>query len=560
MIHQDYLDELLSALRKERMDKTELSRLKIRLCSKYRIKEMPSDIEILMSLEGKEMESLKKYLQTKPVRSLSGVAVCAVMTRPRQCPHGKCIYCPGGPKSFFGNVPQSYTGHEPASRRAIRNRFDPYLQVFNRLEQYLVAGHMPEKLEVIIMGGTFPAYPKKYQSEFVTYLFKAMNDFSEEFFRKGPLDLKKFKEFFELPGKLKDKRREASIRRKVIALRDSRRTTLEREQSKNEKSKVRCVGLTIETRPDYAKLADLNLMLSLGCTRVELGVQSLSNAILERIERGHTVEATVKATQRLKDLGFKVNYHVMLGLPGSNEHSDISTFRELFSNPNFRPDMLKIYPCMVLKGTKLYSLYKSEKYKPLTTEQAAPMISTIKTIVPKYVRIMRVQRDIPTAIAEAGVDRTNLRQYVEKLMRKNKAVCRCIRCREIGRLGGKGKPHLKILSYDASCGREYFISMEDENALFGFCRLRIPSQHLRREITGESALVRELHVYGEPAPIGKRGSIQHRGLGKQLLQKAEQIALENHRKKIVVISGVGVREYYRSRGYRRQGPYMVKHL
>jgi elongator complex protein 3 len=553
-----YLQELVQICMQKSLDKNAISRLKARLCEKYKVKEMPTDIEVLMLLNKRDMQLMKPYLQTKPVRSLSGVAVCAIMTRPRQCPHGKCIYCPGGPQSFFGDVPQSYTGHEPATRRAIRNSFDPYLQVFNRLEQYIVSGHLPEKLEVIVMGGTFPSYPVKYQREFVAYAFKAMNDFSERFFHGNEILLDEFKEFFELPGRVDDKTRELLIRKKVLALKKS--AQLEHEQLRNERAKIRCVGLTIETRPDYAALKQANLMLALGCTRVELGVQSLDDGILKRIKRGHSVQQTIEATRTLKDLGFKINYHIMLGLPGSTEPSDLATFKRLFSDAEFRPDMLKIYPCMVLKGTKLYNLYKKRAYKPLRTSKAAMMISAMKSAVPEYVRIMRVQRDIPTVVAEAGVDRTNLRQYVAQIMRRDGLVCRCIRCREAGRTKASGRAKLKVMQYDASEGNEYFISIEDNRVLFGFCRLRFPSQSLRKEITQRCAIVRELHVYGESAPIGKKGIIQHRGYGKELLKKAEQIARQNDKRKMVVISGIGAREYYKKLGYDIQGPYMVKEI
>jgi elongator complex protein 3 len=419
---QAYLKELVSVLREKQLNKDQLSRLKVRLCANHGVKHIPTDIEVFLNLDKENAGLLGKYLRIKPVRSLSGVAVCAVMTKPRACPHGRCSYCPGGPGSVFGNVPQSYTGREPATRRAMRNMYDPYLQLFNRLEQYLAAGHIPEKLEVIIMGGTFPSYPKPYQELFVTLLFKAMNDFSDCFMRQG-FDLQKFKEFFELPGGLEDQRRAASIRRKVIALKRGP-TSLEREQKRNEKSHVRCVGLTIETRPDCASLRHAGEMLRLGCTRVELGVQTLNEEVLEKIERGHTVKDTIAATQTLKDLGFKINYHIMPGLPGSTPEQDLDVFRRLFTDQRFQPDMLKIYPCMVMKGTKLFRHYKKGRYSPLTTRQAARLIAEMKRYLPHYVRIMRVQRDIPTVVSEAGVDRTNLRQYVHDELKRRGIQCR----------------------------------------------------------------------------------------------------------------------------------------
>jgi len=560
---KQYFNEIIGILKKKKLTKQEISNLKTRLCRKYKI-DIPTDIRILLSADVKDRKLLK-HLITKPTRTISGVAVCAIMTRPIKCPHGKCSICPGGPKSFFGNMPQSYTGKEPAARRAIRNKFDPYLQVMNRLEQYIMTGHVPDKIELIIMGGTFPSFTKLYQDYFIKYALKAMNDFSLIFFRNNKLNLKRFKEFFEMPGNFQDNKRVKRIQNKLIKLKN--KTTLEKEQKKNESSKIRCVGLTIETRPDFAKPEHANQMLRLGATRVELGVQTAYDNVLKKIERGHSVRESIDATKTLKNLGFKINYHMMIGLPGSDRKKDINSFKKIFSDKSFKPDMLKIYPCMVLKGTKIYNLWKDKKYTPPTTEEAVKIITEIKRFVPPYVRIMRVQRDIPTYLTEAGVDKTNLRQYIEKELREKGMKCNCIRCREIGRKLQKEKINLKniklkILEYDASNGKEFFISYEDvkNNALIGFCRLRFPSQSLRKEITDRSALIRELHVFGSAISIGKKGNIQHAGYGKKLLAKAEQIALKNKKDKIVIISGIGVRNYYRRLGYKKQGPYMVKNL
>jgi len=562
---KEYFNEIIGILRKKKLSKQEISSLKTQLCRKYKT-DIPTDIKILLSADVKDRKFLK-HLTTKPTRTISGVAVCAIMTKPIKCPHGKCTICPGGPDSFFGNIPQSYTGKEPAARRALRNDFDPYLQVMNRLEQYIMTGHVPDKIELIIMGGTFPSFGKAYQDYFVKYALKAMNDFSRMFFRNKELDLVKFKTFFEMPGDFQDDKRVKRIQKKLIKLKNKTKTTVEKEQKKNESSKTRCVGLTIETRPDFAKLNHANQMLRLGATRVELGVQTAYDDILKKIERGHSVRESIDATQILKNLGFKINYHMMIGLPGSTKAKDIKSFRTIFNNPSFKPDMLKIYPCMVLKGTKLYGLWKNKKYAPPTTEEAVEIIAEIKRFVPPYVRIMRVQRDIPTQLAEAGVDRNNLRQYIDKALREKGIKCSCIRCREIGHKLKKEKINLKniklkMLEYDASNGKEFFISFDDmkNNALIGFCRLRFPSQTLRKEITKNSALVRELHVFGSAIPLGRKGKIQHAGYGKKLLKKAEQIAIKNKKHKIVVISGIGVRNYYRRLGYKRQGPYMVKYL
>jgi len=356
---KQFIDEIIRIIKKQKPSKLKLSKIKTRLCKKYRLKKIPTDIEILLNAPVKEIPKIKKYILTKPTRTISGVAICAIMTKPIKCPHvktgiGPCIMCPGGPGSIFGDVPQSYTGKEPATRRAIRNKYDPYLQVMNRLEQYIVQGHIPDKLELIIMGGTFPSFPKKYQEYFVTYAFKAMNDFSGLFFKKGKVDLVGFKKFFELPGDIYNEKRTKSIQKKLLKIKN--KTNLKKEQLKNEKSNIRCVSLVIETRPDYAKLKHANEMLRLGCTKVELGVQTIYNDVLKKIKRGHTVEDSIKATRILKDLGFKVNYHMMPGLPNVNRKKDLFALHALFAYDEFQPDMLKLYPCMVLKGTKLYDL------------------------------------------------------------------------------------------------------------------------------------------------------------------------------------------------------------
>jgi elongator complex protein 3 len=557
MPEKEMYKELIEIIKKGKPTKKKLARLKINLCKKHKVKQIPTDIKILLHAAPEDIDKLQ--LVTKPTRTISGVAVVAIMSYPFSCPHGKCLICPGGPASPFGDVPQSYTGKEPATMRALRNKFDSYLQVMNRLEQYIVTGHVPDKIELIIMGGTFPSFRKSYQERFVTYAFKAMNDFSMLFYKKGKFDFLRFKEFFELPGEVGDPIRTKHIHTKLRKLRG--KSSLEKEQKKNEKSNIRCVGLTLETRPDYAKLKQANEMLKLGCTRVEVGVQSVYEKALKNIERGHSVKDTIESFRALKDLGFKINAHYMPGLPGVSKKDDLIGLKELFLNSDFKPDMLKLYPCMVVEGTGLYELWKKGKYKPLTTKQAGEIIAEAKRFIPKYVRIMRVQRDIPSYMTAAGVDRTNLRQYVAEITKKKGIKCRCIRCREIGRAKKIGKPEIKVMHYFASEGAEFFISAEDKyDNLFGFCRLRFPNKRLRKEITEDSALIRELHVYGPAAAIGKKGAVQHKGIGKELLKTAEKTAKTYYKKKIVVISGIGARSYYRKLGYKLEGHYMAKRI
>jgi len=581
-----YTELLKRIIQKKIKTQSKLNKLKTEISKKYGLKKIPTNIDILFYVPERNIKKFKEILVTKPTRTIAGVTIVAVMTKPLPCPHktAPCIYCPGGPKSAFGTIPQSYTGKEPATRRAIRNKYDPYLQVMNRLEQYVALNQDITKIELIIMGGTFPSFPKNYQEDFIKYALKAMNDFSNLFFKKNEFDIVRFKEFFELPGDIRDKERQKSIFKKLLIIKEifnikksitknlnnkisiikinkkilkKEKIKLEDEQSRNEKSNIKCVGLTIESRPDFAKLEHGNEMLRLGATRVELGVQTVYDKVLEKIKRGHSVKDSIEATRILKDLGFKINYHVMPGLPSVSKEKDLMALKKYFSDSNFRPDMLKIYPCMVLKGTKLFNLWEKGKYKPLTTKKAAELIVEFKKYVPEYLRIQRIQRDIPSFMTEAGVDKTNLRQYIHELMEKKGVKCKCIRCREIKNQKIK-KIIIRKIRYKASEGVEYFISAESENKIVGFCRLRFPSQSLRKEITKNSALIRELHVFGPAVGLGKKGMVQHKGVGKMLLREAENISKKNKKEKIVIISGVGVRPYYKKLGYKKEGVYMVK--
>ncbi len=582
--------ELENEIRESGLSKDGLTKLKVKLCSKYHVKDVPTDIELFLNIKDKNvLNIIKTDLKTKPTRSGSGVAILALMAPPKGCPHGKCTFCPGGPGSTFGTVPQSYTGKEPSTLRAIRNNYDQYLIVMNRLEQYIVMGHSPEKAEVIIQGGTFPALNKKFQEDYVKYIFKAMNDFSDLFYtardgtnkgetkeeNKGDkdFDLEKFKEFFELPGDVYGEGRKQRIHEKLLKLKNKcgevdlglDQVNLEEEQIRNESSRIKCVALTIETKPDWGFLEHGNHMLKLGCTRIELGVQSTFDLPLELTNRGHTVSDTIRSLQELKDLGFKINAHYMPGLPGvEGKEQDLDGMKALFSNPDFRPDMLKVYPCMVFPGTKLYDDWKLGKFNPLSTEEAAEIIAEFKRFIPRYCRVMRVQRDIPSFQVAGGVKKTNLRQDVDEICKLKGIHCQCIRCREPDPNdlinGDSGQIKIMVEEYLASKGKEFFISAEDEKYIFGLCRLRFPSEFLREEITPKSAIIRELHVYGEAASIGAEGVVQHKGLGRKLMARAEEIAKSEGRDKMVVISGVGVRGYYKKLGYSKEGPYMVKML
>jgi len=500
---------------------------KTRIAEKYGLSTIPSNSELIHCLKPEEKRRLLKVLRRKTVRTISGVTIVAAMTKPWPCPRKEpCAYCPGGPS--YG-VPQSYTGHEPAAMRGLQHDFDPYRQVKHRIKQLEAIGHTVDKVELIIMGGTFPAMPIDYQ----------------EYFIKECLD----------------------------AITDVRSSSLEEAKRNAEVSRIRNVGITVETRPDWCKEPHVDRMLSFGVTRVELGVQNIYDDIYVLVNRGHTVKDVIEATKILKDSGLKVVYHMMPGLPGSDFDRDLEAFRRIFSDPMFRPDMLKIYPCLVIKGTKLYDWWIKGLYRPYTTEEAAELIAEIKKMVPEWIRIMRIQRDIPAYLIEAGVKMSNLREIALKKLRAKGMRCRCIRCREVGHrwLKDHVKPdpeNIKVLvrDYEASEGKEFFISVEDpiNDVLIGYLRLRIPSSKAHRpEIANKKAsIIRELRVLGPLVPVGKRSSeeYQHKGYGKLLMKKAEEISVEQDCKKILVTSALGTKRYYMRFGYSYDGPYMSKNL
>lgn len=467
----------------------------------------------------------------KPTRMLSGITAVAIMTHPFPCPHGKCIFCPGGPE--YG-TPQSYYGREPTLMRAIENNYDPFYQVQSRLRQYVALGHTPSKVELIIMGGTFLATPLDYQEWFVTQALEAMNRFPDS----------------TKPGF----------------------TYLEDTQLRNETANVRCVGMTVETKPDWAKEWHADQMLRLGVTKVELGVQTIYDEILKFTNRGHTVRDSIEATRILKDSGFKVVYHIMLGLPKSDPDKDLEAFKTIFDDPDFRPDMLKIYPTLVVETAPLALLWKRGLYKPYDTETLIELISEMYRYIPKWVRVMRIQRDIPADIIIDGNKKGNLRELAEKRAIEKGIEIKEIRYREAGMAWqhrdltpNLEKVRLYKEEYEASGGTEIFLSFEDEKeVLIGYLRLRKPSQYAhRKEIDDKTMIIRELHVYGLEVPVEMWDelALQHKGFGTMLLNEAEKVAREEFdAKKILVLSGIGVREYYRKRGYAKEGPYMSKIL
>jgi elongator complex protein 3 len=460
------------------------------------------------------------------MRTISGVAVVAVMTSPAACPHGKCFPCPGGPEY---NSPQSYTGYEPAAMRGSVNNYDPYLQTKNRLEQLKAIGHPVDKVDLILMGGTFTSRTQTYQRWFVKRCYDALN--------------------IEVSHGLEEAKR------------------------KNENALYRCIGLTIETRPDWFRLRHVDESLYLGATRVELGVQSVYDDVLYNIYRGHTVMDTVYATRVARDSGLKVCYHIMPGLPGSDEKRDLAGFRALFNDDRFKPDMIKIYPTLVIEGTRLFDMWKSGEYDALDTERATKLIASMKEYVPEWVRIQRIQRDVPSSKISSGVKKSNLRQIIRDEMKEQGKTCRCIRCREVGHRSLKKYINLDALDpvvtkvqYEAGGGTEVFFSIEDkkEDVVIGYLRLRDVVFSHRHELKKKPCMIiREVKVLGREIPIGGKTSesMQHRGYGKELIREAERVCREEFdKKKLFVLSGVGVKEYYRELGFSDNGVYLEKSL
>ncbi|MFB6208650.1 MAG: tRNA uridine(34) 5-carboxymethylaminomethyl modification radical SAM/GNAT enzyme Elp3 [Candidatus Nanohaloarchaea archaeon] len=504
--------------------KQEIEARKKQLCGESDFEGMPKNSDILEFAEEGE-EDARKLLKTKPMRTISGIANIAIMARPAPC-GGGCIYCPKGK-----DAPQSYTGKEPATRRAIRNDYDPFDQVHDRLNQYEKNGHSIDKSKLIVMGGTFPFQDPDYQREFLKRAFDGFNTYPDN---SGLEEADK----------------------------------LEEAQLKNEKAEVRNVGVTFETRPDICETEHIDRILEMGGTRVEMGVQTVFDETHEITNRGHGMEPVIEATKRLKNAGFKVAYHLMLGLPGEGYEEDIQKFRKTFSDPDLQPDEVKIYPCEVIQGTELYRRYEEGEFDPIDDEEAKERLKEILVSqIPPHVRVKRVMRDIPSTEVDAGPQLTNMRQMALQEMEEEGDRCRCIRCREVGHVRqkhGETPEDVEAVEriYDASGGKEYFLSYEDtgKDIILGFTRLRAPPESFRPEIDDDSLIVRQLKVLGTATELGEEGEAQHQGFGRRLMERAEEKAREIGREKVVVISAVGTREYYRKLGYEKEGPYMVKEL
>ncbi|AEN06246.1 tRNA uridine(34) 5-carboxymethylaminomethyl modification radical SAM/GNAT enzyme Elp3 [Halolamina sp.] len=539
----DACEELCRRIIEEDLERDDLEAAKREVCGTLGAPKVPTNGDILSYAPDGWREDVKEVVRRKPVRTASGVSPIAIMTSPHLCPHGKCLYCPGGPASDFSSA-QSYTGHEPAAARGEQNDYDPYGQVTLRLEQLRAIGHPVDKAELILMGGTMTARSHDYQEWFVKRALQAMNEYDLD---SNP-EPSQTQSFAEPPEK-----HEFEYLEDVI--------------SRNETGDIRVTGITFETKPDWCDPEQITRMLDLGGTKVEVGVQTTYERINREMHRGHGTQASIDANRRLRDAAFKVGFHMMPGQPGMSQEMCREDFRQLFDSPDWRPDYLKIYPTLVVKGTRVYDMWKREDFDPLDNETAADVVADAMNEIPKYCRLQRVQRDIPADFIEGGVWKSNLRQLAQQRAEEKGYTIRDIRAREVGHNEADPDPaeiQLDVMEYEAGGGTEYFISFEDpvRDLLVGFCRLRFPNDPVRRELEG-AALVRELHVYGSPATFDgtDEGDWQHRGYGQRLVEKAEQLAAAGGYGKLSIISGIGVREYYREKlGYHQDGPYVSKLL
>ncbi len=500
-----------------------LERLKKVAAKRYSLPRYVSNAEIIAALAPEGRDALSRVLLVHPRRSASGIVVVTAFSAPFSCPHGTCVFCPGGPRA---GTPQSYLPESPGMKTALGVGFDPSLQVKKSLAKYERNGHATGKVETIIEGGTFIALPTGYQESFVKGVYDGLNG--------------------------------------------SPSATLGAAQIANESAGSRCVGLTLESKPDWCRPQDIDLMLTYGITRLEIGVQSLRDATLARSNRGHTVADTIEAVRTARDAGLKVTAHMMPGLPGATPEEDLEDLRALFARDDLRPDMMKLYPTLVVPGTSLARMHEAGLYEPYGLETVVELLSEMKRYVPRWHRIMRIQREIPAAEISGGVTNGNLREIVLARAREKGWGCSCIRCREVALSGPDEEGEDATLEYreeryEASGGLEVFGSFEQPRPqrIAGFVRLRIPSDKAHRPEMAGSAVVRELRVYGRQVPVGERraDAWQHRGLGGALMSAAERVACEDlGARRLLVTSAVGTRNYYRRLGYERLGPYMAKSL
>jgi elongator complex protein 3 len=474
--------------------------------------------------------ALLERIRMKPMRTLSGVTTVTVLTKPYPCP-GKCIFCPTDVR-----MPKSYLPDEPGAMRALEHEFDPFTQVESRIRALKNLGHPTDKIELLILGGTWSSYRRDYQEWFVARCFDAMNGFHHR-----------------EHGEHGENHKEISV------------VDLSEAHSLNETAPHRNVGLVIETRPDEISPDELRWLRHLGVTKVQMGAQSFDDHILEINKRGHDVESTRQATALLRAAGFKIVLHWMPNLLGATPQSDREDFARLWND--FCPDEIKIYPNQLLANAELYEYWQRGEFQPYTTEELVHLIADIKPSIPRYCRVNRVIRDIPGNNVVEGNRRTSLRQDIHEEMKKRGTKCQCIRCREVkGKTVELSSLKLNDLAYQAGQAEEHFISFNSaEDGLAGFIRLSLPSTdspETGMDDLNNAALIREVHVYGQSLGVGveKTGAAQHVGLGTRLLEEAERIAKQKNFHKLAVIAAVGTRPYYLDRGFERGQYYLVKEI
>lgn len=558
--HQDFARAIILKAAESRIEqRKDFERLRNRMLKQHAV-QLFDNLYFIKAYEDlvkerkiKPNDSLLRLVQKRRVRTLSGVAPVTVLMKPYPCP-GKCVYCPTDVR-----MPKSYLPSQPAAQRAFRQRFNPYTQVFVRLRSLILTGHKVSKVELRVIGGTWSSYPKKYQTWFLKRCLQAMNEFPEQMRDERVRDMQ---------GIVKEKKVKSPYgidEVNTVILRSLKQSIPWNDVVReNETAEVRCIGINVETRPDFIDKLEMKRLRRLGVTKVEIGVQTMDDRVQELTKRGHDLACVRYATQLLKDAGFKVSYHMMPNLPGAAPGDDKKMVGALFENSGYQPDYLKIYPCVVVMKAGLILDYRVGRYKPYDDETLIDILMEEMQSVPEWCRVDRVARDIPADDIEGGFKISNIRQILEARLKKLGTPCRDIRAREIGDepIDMKNVELVKRI-YDASGGKEFFLSYEDvkKDRLVALLRLRFPGNTFFRELHG-AALVREVHVYGKQVAVGEReaGQKQHIGWGSKLMAEAEKIAGEAGYKKIAVIAGIGTREYYRKSGYRLEGTYMTKKL
>lgn len=513
---------------------------------------------------------LQDRIKMKPIRSMSGVTTVTVLTKPFPCP-GKCIFCPNDVR-----MPKSYLADEPGAQRAERNNFDPYLQTYNRLKALDNIGHNTEKIELIVLGGTWSFYPEEYQIWFIKRCFEALNDFPGIDRRDEIHTQNVYEEADKIPayteeGKLKTYNSiisHVAVHKGKGFFSQSEFASWEElfEQHKtNETAHSKCVGLVIETRPDYIDENEVIKIRKLGATKVQIGIQSLDDRVMELNKRGHGRKETENAIKLLRTAGFKIHAHWMPNLLGATPESDIADYNNLWDE-TIRPDELKIYPCSIIKNTELYKEFQSGNYHPYNYDELLEVLKTTMPLTPRYCRLTRVVRDIPSTDIVEGNKLTHFRQIAENKITEEGKRCQCIRCREVKNMQiTMDDLELETLEYNSSIGKQIFLSYKTkkDDKLAGFLRLSLPDKNISQnnfiEELRNKAMIREIHVYGQVVGVGKRseGKSQHLGLGSKLIEKAKEFAKANNFSDISVISAIGTREYYRKKGFTDEGLYMM---